>query len=112
VGADVVFETAGVAAAFAEALQLARRGGKVIELGHYTDSGDVPIHPHVICSKDLDIHGSWSTPPIEFRAALSVLANTPAPLEGLVTHRFSLDDIAAAIDSVGKEGVIKAAVVL
>ncbi len=107
VGPDVVLEAAGVPAAFAEALQLARRGGTVIELGHYTDPGEVAIHPHLICNKDLDIHGSWSTPPIEFRAALSVLAHTPAPLEKLITHRFSLDDTRAAIDSVGQPGVLK-----
>lgn len=111
VGADVVLETAGVPAAFAEALQLARRGGKVIELGHYTDPGETSVRPHVICNKDLDIHGSWSTPPVEFRTALAVLANTTAPLEKLITHRYTLDDVAAAINSVGREGVIKAAVV-
>jgi len=112
VGADVVLETAGAPSAFAEALQLARRGGKVIEVGHYTDPGKTPIHPHIICNKDLDIHGSWSTPPVEFRSALSVLANTTAPLDKLITHRYSLAEVAAAIDSVGQEGAIKAAVVL
>ena len=110
VGADVVFETAGVPVAFAEALQIARRGGKVIELGHYTDPGSVAIHPHLICNKDLDVHGSWSTPPIEFRSALTVLQNAQGPLEKLITHRYPLDDIAEAIDSVGKEGVVKTAV--
>lgn len=110
VGPDVVFEAAGVPAAFEEAIHLARRGGKVIELGHYTDPGAATVRPHVICNKDLDIYGSWSTPPIEFRAALSVLTHTQAPLEKLITHRFPLDQVGAAIDSVGKEGVLKTVV--
>ena len=40
-GADIVIECAGLPGVFAEAIDLVRRGGKVIEVGHYTDSGSV-----------------------------------------------------------------------
>ena len=42
VGVDIVIECAGLPAVFSEALDVVRRGGKVIEVGHYTDSGDTP----------------------------------------------------------------------
>jgi L-iditol 2-dehydrogenase len=58
VGPDVVIEVAGVPDAFGEALEFARRGGKVIEVGHYIDTGAAKIHAFSICYKDLDIHGS------------------------------------------------------
>ena len=71
-GADIVIECAGLPSVFAEAIDLVRRGGKVIEVGHYTDSGSVSVRPHQICNKDLDICGVWrihrsnSRPPSTF----------------------------------------------
>ena len=49
VGADIVIETAGVPVAFKESLDLVRRGGIVVEVGHFTDPGGVEIHPHIVC---------------------------------------------------------------
>jgi L-iditol 2-dehydrogenase len=51
-GADLVFEGAGVPSAFTEAFDLVRRGGLVIEAGHFTDAGTVPINPYKVCYKD------------------------------------------------------------
>ena len=36
VGPDIVIETAGVSVAFQESLELVRRGGIVVEVGHGT----------------------------------------------------------------------------
>ena len=58
VGPDVVIEAAGALIAFQEALTFVRRGGKLIEVGHYSDPGAIEIHPSTICYKDLDIHGT------------------------------------------------------
>ena len=52
VGPDVVIEAAGVPAAFAEGLDIVRRGGKLVEVGHYGDPGGVEIRPHQVCNKD------------------------------------------------------------
>ena len=110
VGPDVVIETAGAPAVFAEALSMMRRGGKLVEVGHYTDPGPVEIHPHVICNKEADILGVWAYPPIQFKAALSFLAGTDAPLEALITHRMGLEEIEQAITMTGTEGVLKIAI--
>ena len=59
-GADVVLECAGVPAAVAEGLEMARRNAKYLVLGQYTDRGDTPINPHVITRKQLKIYGSWA----------------------------------------------------
>lgn len=111
VGPDVVIEAAGAPAAFQEAIEIARRGGKIIELGHYTDGGDISVNPHMICKKDLDIHGSWSTPQVKFRSALAFLECSRIPVEQLITHRFPLDRVSDAIDAVGKEGTLKVVVI-
>ncbi len=109
-GADVVIEAAGVPAAFAESLQLVRRGGIVIEIGHYTDSGAVEIHPWTICNKDLDVRGVWAYPQMQFEPALRFLAGCTLPLESIISHRIPLDDVAHGLDLMGTEGVLKVVV--
>lgn len=107
VGADIAIECAGIPAVFSEALDVVRRGGKVIEVGHYTDSGDIRVRPHQICNKDLDVCGVWAYPQIQFQTALDFLQITRAPLHELITHHLPLHALEKGIDMLGQEGVYK-----
>ena len=107
VGVDIAIECAGLPVVFSEALDVVRRGGKVIEVGHYTDSGDIQVKPHQICNKDLDVCGVWAYPQIQFQTALDFLQRTRAPLHELVTHHLPLNQLEAGIDMLGQEGVYK-----
>ena len=107
VGAEIVFESAGVPQAFKEGLELVSRGGKVIEVGHYTDPGAVDINPHLICRKDMDVLGVWAYPQIQFGTALAALAQIELPLGDLITHRLPLEKVEDSIEMLGKEGVLK-----
>ena len=107
VGVDIVIECAGLPGVFAEALDLVRRGGTVIEVGHYTDSGSVEVRPHQICNKDLDICGVWAYPQIQFQTALDFLQTTTAPLNVLITQHLPLVQLEAGIQMLGQEGVYK-----
>ena len=107
VGVDLVIEAAGVPVAFQEAVAFARRGGKLVEVGHYTDTGEAKIRPWEICNKDLEIFGSWGYPGIIFEDALSLLSRTHLQVEDVVTHKFSLEDVPMALNLVGKVGVGK-----
>ncbi len=107
VGADVVVEAAGVPQVFAEGLELVRRGGKFIEVGHYTDPGKVEISPHLICNKDIDLHGSWAYPQIQFEEALEILRISELPFGELLTHKMPLEKAEAAIDQLGSPGTLK-----
>ncbi len=107
VGCDVLVEAAGVPSAFREGLELVRRGGVFLEVGHFTDPGAVEIHPFVICNRDLTIHGSWGYPQLQFKDALAFLARTQAPVRDLVTHIFPLDELEKAIQLSGTEGTCK-----
>ncbi len=110
-GADVVFECAGTPEAFLLALECACRGGKVIEVGHFTDSGTVPIAPHLICFKDLEVRGVWAYPWWQFRDALRFLQTTALPVESLITHRCALTDLPSFLSSAEDGRVLKAVVV-
>ena len=107
VGADIAIECAGLPMVFSEALDVVRRGGKVIEVGHYTDSGDIQVRPHQICNKDLDVCGVWAYPQIQFQTALDFLQITRAPLSELITHHLPLYQLEKGIDMLGQEGVYK-----
>ena len=107
VGTDIAIECAGLPMVFSEALDVVRRGGKVIEVGHYTDSGDIRVRPHQICNKDLDVCGVWAYPQIQFQTALDFLQITRAPLSELITHHLPLYQLEKGLDMLGQEGVYK-----
>ncbi|MHB1133039.1 MAG: zinc-dependent alcohol dehydrogenase [Chloroflexota bacterium] len=107
VGCDVLVEAAGVPAAFREGLDLVRRGGTFIEVGHFSDTGGCDLHPHEILQKDLTIHGSLGYPQVTFQEALSLLKHTRAPVGKLISHVFPLDQIEKALQVAGSEGSCK-----
>ena len=111
-GADVVIECAGVPAAFAEGIELTRRGGRFVEVGHYTDPGNVEVNPHTICMKDIDILGSWAYPPTQFDTALQLLKRgmDNLPLADVITHKFSVTDAEKSIETVKSRKGIKMAI--
>jgi L-iditol 2-dehydrogenase len=107
VGLDVVIEAAGVPAAFEEGLHMVRRGGKLVEVGHYGDPGGVEIRPHVVCNKDVDILGSWAYPQVQFEGALDMLSRTPLPIDDIITHRMPLSQVQAGIEITGTGDCLK-----
>jgi L-iditol 2-dehydrogenase len=111
-GADVVIECAGVPVAVPEGINMTRRGGKFVEVGHYTDPGNVEINPHVICMKDMDVLGSWAYPPTQFDTALQLLRRgmETLPLSEIITHKFEVADAERAIETVNSRKGIKMAI--
>lgn len=107
VGVDIAIEAAGVPAAFSECLDHVRRGGRVVEVGHYTDPGDTSIHPHQVCNKELDILGCWSYPPMQFKTGIDFLLRATVPVEKLVTHHMGIAQLQQAVEMLVEPGVMK-----
>ena len=110
VGPDVVVEAAGVPAAFAEGLAMVRRGGCLVEVGHYFENGSIPLSPHVICHKEVDVLGVWAYPPMQFETALSMLQRCAAPLEELLSATVSLEQLEQGLEMTGSNEVVKVVV--
>ena len=110
VGPDIVIEAAGAPVAFQESLDFVRRGGKLIEVGHFTDNGTTDIHPFYICYKDLDIHGSWAYPALIFKDVISMLERTQLPIGEVTTHVLPLEELPQGLELTGSEGVGKVAI--
>ena len=109
-GPDVVIEAAGVPVAFMEAVELVRPGGKVTEIGNFSDTGTVAIHPSTVCVKDIDIHGCMAYPAVTFRDAISLLEHSPLPIEEVTTHVLPLEELPRGLDLAGSDGVGKVAI--
>ncbi|MEU8925302.1 zinc-binding dehydrogenase [Kitasatospora sp. NPDC048545] len=108
-GADLVIECAGVPAAVAQGLRLARRGGAYLIVGQYTDAGDTLLNPHQIVHRQLDVIGSWAFTGAHLVDYLRLLPALSArfDLEALVTS-YPLDSVEQALAAVTGGTVMKA----
>lgn len=87
-GFDAVIECAGVPATIPEGLSCLRKGGVYIELGHFSDVGDVAINPYRhLLSRDATLVAVSGYTPDSFRRALRVVEGLGDKVGRLVTHR-------------------------
>lgn len=100
-GPDLVIEAAGSTSAFLDSLELVRPGGTVLEIGCFADVGTCELSPHHLLRRNLTLITQFAYPAQEYGTSLSLLQRLQDefPLEGLVTHRLSLDEIAQTLTS-------------
>jgi threonine dehydrogenase-like Zn-dependent dehydrogenase len=112
-GADIVIECVGYPAAFVEGLDLCRDGGTYLVLGQYANAGDVPMNPHTITRKQLNVVGSWAFEPRHVQRAIHWLDSTDwkHKFAKQVTHRFPLAQADEALNTVRKHLSGKAVII-
>lgn len=59
-GADLVVDCSGHPSAGPEGIEYLRDGGTFVEMGQFTDAGSIDTNWHRICTKDLNVLGSWA----------------------------------------------------
>jgi threonine dehydrogenase-like Zn-dependent dehydrogenase len=59
-GADLVMDCSGHPSAGPEGIEYLRDGGTYVEMGQFTDAGKIETSWHRICTKDLNVLGSWA----------------------------------------------------
>ncbi|MFQ6131923.1 MAG: galactitol-1-phosphate 5-dehydrogenase [Armatimonadota bacterium] len=101
-GVDLAVEAAGVAAALADCLEVARKGGRVLIIGN--PAGDVTLEQGVfwkVLRKQLTIHGTWNSSfgheGDDWQTSLAAMAGGALCLDPLITHRFPLSGLPDAI---------------
>lgn len=113
-GVDVVIEASGAPEAVREAFDLVRDGGRIVVCGHYTDNGDIRLHPHYhINRKHVELRGCWGSDYSHVHRAVAVAAKhgDRIPWRDLVERRYTLDEAAAALAAVERREVTKAVIV-
>ena len=99
--------------AFVESLRLVRRGGRIVEFGHFTDNGTMALNPQQIVNLDVDILGSYAYPNSQIGTSLAFLSRYADvyPFEDLVTHTFPVAQTEEAIHASRDKLCVKAMVV-
>ena len=98
VGADIVIETSGFPTSSAMVLDLVRKEGKVAHIGWANDLPPLPVIP--IMAKTLTVFGIGGNGGRgQYERSLELVRSGRFDLAPLVTHRFSLDDVAEAFET-------------
>jgi L-iditol 2-dehydrogenase len=96
-GADLVIEFAGTPEAARQAIQLARRGGRVVLAGATGPGRELSgVDLSTIVRGHLDIFGSLANPRGISRRGLELIARGAVDLSALMTHHFPLEQFAQA----------------
>ncbi|WP_166346479.1 zinc-dependent alcohol dehydrogenase [Phytoactinopolyspora limicola] len=106
---DVVIEAAGRVEAQQQAVGLVRRGGRVVLAGACGAGASVTFRADEdLLTREIDVLPSFLSAG-GFEPAITLLARAELPFAALVTHRFGLDDVAAAYDVIERrdQDVIK-----
>jgi L-iditol 2-dehydrogenase len=113
-GVDTVIEASGAPDAVLQAFDLVRDGGRIVICGHYTDNGDIRIHPHFhINRKHIEIRGCWGSDYSHFYRAVAIAAKhgDRIPWREMVERRYSLEQAQEALTAVERREVTKAIIV-
>jgi D-arabinitol dehydrogenase (NADP+) len=97
-GFDIVVDATGSAAVSEQCVPLTRNGGTVMFYGVTEPEDLVRVSPYDVFRREITIKGSFAEIN-SFPAAIAALRTGRARTEGLITHRFALDDYAGALDA-------------
>jgi D-arabinitol dehydrogenase (NADP+) len=106
-GFDVVIDATGTVDVLRRCLSLTRDGGTVFVYGMTEEAAELTVSPYEIFRRELVIKGSFSQA-YSFDRAISALRGGRVRTEGIVTHRFGLDDYGAALAALADSACIKA----
>jgi L-iditol 2-dehydrogenase len=102
-GADMAFQCTGSPKAASMIWSYVRRGGSMCELGFFVNNGDTPYNPHLdICNKEIKVTGSWTYQASDWLQACEFLKEAQLrklPVEELISHKFSLEEMNEAMET-------------
>jgi len=97
-GPDIVFEAAGPLAAAQLAFDLCRRGTRVNEFG-VTTEGTIAISPAEVHWKETRVDASFSVYPRVMQRSIRLMEKGFVDPNKIITHKFKLDDIKKAMNT-------------
>lgn len=97
-GPDIVFEAAGPLPAAKLAFDLCRRGTRVNEFG-VTTEGTISISPAEIHWKETRVDASFSVYPRVMQQSIRLMEKRIIDSSKIITHRFNLNDINKAMNT-------------
>lgn len=96
-GADVVIESVGKLSVLAQAIQLARLGGRIVPFGIYTEKeGSLPFYD--LYFKELAVINARVAKSEDYPACIDFVKRGVVQLKPLISHTLGLDEMNAALD--------------
>lgn len=105
-GPDIVFEAAGPIPAAQLAFDLCRRGTRVNEFG-VTTEGTINVSPAEIHWKETRVDASFSVYPRVMQQSIRLMEKGIVDPNKIITHRFKLEEINKAMDTMNNSDRIK-----
>jgi len=96
-GVDTVIIAAGVSSLLSEAVQLLRRGGRIICFSPFDKNPEVKIDAGRFFKDEISIVGTYSVSPYEFEEAILHISNGTIDAEKMITHEMKIDELGEAI---------------
>ncbi len=84
--------------AFFQALDCTRKGGKILFFAEFPDELEIPINPNILYRREIDLMGSYSSSYRVQQLAADIVFNQWIDVDALVSDRFPLKDLSAAVD--------------
>jgi D-arabinitol dehydrogenase (NADP+) len=101
-GFDIVVEATGSTAVGDICVPLTRNGGTVLVYGVTRNEDLVQFHPFDVFRREITIRGSFAEI-TSFAAAIDAMRNGRLRTDGMITHRFRLDDYGKALDALAND---------
>lgn len=95
-GADLVIESVGKLSVLAEAIGLARTGGRLLLFGIYTET-EAALPAYALYFKELNLINARAAKREDYPAAIALVQSGAVRLGPMVTHVLPLDDLERAI---------------
>ena len=110
-GADVAIVAIGVPSLANDAIKLVRHRGRVSLFAGFNKGTQSEIDVNAIHYNELVVTGSFGLTRLQFERSLKMIASGHLEVDSLLTHRFRLKDIVAALSMAEQGSAIKVAIV-
>jgi L-iditol 2-dehydrogenase len=84
--------------AFFQALDCTRKGGKILFFAEFPDEVEIPLNPNILYRREIDLMGSYSSSYRVQALAADIVFNRRIDVEALVSDRYPLKDLTAAVE--------------
>jgi L-iditol 2-dehydrogenase len=109
-GADVVIECAGTAETWLQAIEMVRKGGRVLWFGGLPGGTSMTIDAHKIHYGELTLLGTHGGTPLDALRAFELLTSGVINSAALISDEVGLNQVQDALDRMSRGEVIKVAI--
>jgi 2-desacetyl-2-hydroxyethyl bacteriochlorophyllide A dehydrogenase len=104
-GADAVIEMTGSPVAVANSIEMVRKNGEIVWMGHVAES--VALKEFLVMSRGIHIHGCFNSTWLTYERALHLMASGRVKMRPFVSHELPLSEVSKAFDLLMKKQAMK-----